>query len=243
LIEVSPQYPADAQTRGIEGYVDVTFTVTPRGTVENAEVADSQPARVFDQAALAAVSRWRYPEDSDRAPQTVTRRVAFGLSDYVFELPAPRSASAPPATTAGGTRNQCVREQTVYNYGEMVEVGLMNACRESLLVYSCAEGAGRYPGRWVCMDSEEQQSVLVPAGDGRIGTRASVATPEGPRSFLFDDDFFVARTPNTQYWWLACGVDDAACRADARQWVRSVDKQLASVDPQARASVTVSHSR
>ncbi len=243
LIEVAPRYPENAQSRGIEGFVDVKFTVTPRGTVENAEVAAAQPARVFDQAALAAVARWRFAEDPDRAPQTITRRINFDLSDYVFQLSRPSTATASAAANqAAGPRNQCVREQTVYNYGEMVEVGLMNACREPLLVYSCAQGAGRYPGLWVCIDSEESQTLLVAPGDRRSGTTVSVTTAAGPRAFTYADDFFVARTPNTQYWWLACGADDSACRGSARQWVRSVDKQLASIDPEARASIPVARS-
>jgi protein TonB len=40
--------------------VQVRFTVTAAGTVRDALVVASQPARVFDGAALEAVARWRY---------------------------------------------------------------------------------------------------------------------------------------------------------------------------------------
>jgi protein TonB len=40
--------------------VQVRFAVTPTGAVRDAAVVASEPGTVFDQAALAAVARWRY---------------------------------------------------------------------------------------------------------------------------------------------------------------------------------------
>jgi protein TonB len=40
--------------------VQVRFAVTPTGGVRDAVVVASEPGTVFDQAALAAVARWRY---------------------------------------------------------------------------------------------------------------------------------------------------------------------------------------
>ncbi len=125
----------------------------------------------------------------------------------------------------------------------MVEVGLINACAEPLLVFGCALGTGEHSGRWVCIDSERLQSVLLRPGDGRIGSSATITTAGVTRSFSYAENIFVARAPNTQYWWVACLDSDGACRDGARQWVRAVDRQLASVDPQARTSVAVARSQ
>lgn len=60
LSRLPPQYPPSALMREQEGYVDVMFEVATDGSVRNAVVIEAKPARVFDQAALAAVSRWRF---------------------------------------------------------------------------------------------------------------------------------------------------------------------------------------
>ena len=60
LVRVDPDYPPRARQRGIEGYVDLEFTIGPVGTVENARVIAANPPAVFDRAALRAVRRWRY---------------------------------------------------------------------------------------------------------------------------------------------------------------------------------------
>jgi TonB family protein len=240
IIEVSPRYPEVAQAQGLEGYVDLSFTVTAQGTVENPVVTASEPGSVFDAAALAAVRQWRYLADEDRAPTTVTHRIDFDLSDYILRLPV----RAGRAAAQGGSRigNQCVREQYAYNYGDSVEVGLMNACAEPLLVFSCAQGAGQYRGRWACVDPERQQSLLVQPGDPRIGGTATLQVPAGSRPFRYSEDLLVTRAPNSEYWWLACAPDDTACRDNGRAWLRSIDRQPATIDPQTRASRTLSRS-
>jgi protein TonB len=60
LVRIDPEYPMRAQSQGIEGWVLVQFTVTASGTVKDARVVDSEPKNVFDDAALRAVSRWKY---------------------------------------------------------------------------------------------------------------------------------------------------------------------------------------
>ncbi|MBW2287405.1 MAG: energy transducer TonB [Deltaproteobacteria bacterium] len=60
LVRVDPQYPPKARQRRIEGYVDIEFTISPAGTVQNAKVIGASPPSVFDQSALRAVRRWRY---------------------------------------------------------------------------------------------------------------------------------------------------------------------------------------
>jgi TonB family protein len=230
-----PVYPADARRRHVEGYADVEFTVNALGKVEGAHVAASQPKGTFDAAAVAAVSRWRFPAEAGRAPQTVTKRVDFKLG-------ARDAAAAEGGSAAPGPRNQCVREDAVYNYGVMVDVGLINACSVPLLVFGCAQGTGQYEGRWLCNDSEQRGNVLVPQNDRRVGARFEAGTTNGVRSFTYADEFSVTRAPNSQYWWIACAEQDSACLADARDWVRSVGGQPATVDPRDRSRAEVARS-
>lgn len=60
LVRVPPDYPVRAVNRGIEGWVLVEFTITGTGAVKDAKVVDAKPANIFNDAALKAISRWRY---------------------------------------------------------------------------------------------------------------------------------------------------------------------------------------
>jgi len=60
LVTVDPDYPERARQQGVEGWVDVEFTITPVGTVTDARVIGSRPPSIFDRAALQAVQRWKY---------------------------------------------------------------------------------------------------------------------------------------------------------------------------------------
>ncbi len=50
---VSPVYPDAARKRGIEGWVELAFTVQTNGSVDQVEVRNASPAEVFDDAAIA----------------------------------------------------------------------------------------------------------------------------------------------------------------------------------------------
>lgn len=233
LIAVVPEYPPAAAARALRGYVEIEFTVTPAGTVESPRVVTAEPRGVFDSAALAAVARRRYVEDPERAAQIVTERMEFQ---------PPRAAARGAALASTGPRNQCVREDAVYNYGEMVDVGLVNACSEPLFVFGCAQGTGKDLGRWVCSNSEQRGDVLVAAGDARLGQRFGAGNGADFRTYTYTDSYSVTRAPNSQYWWVACAQGDAECRSDARLWTRSVSGQAASVDPEARSPIAVAGS-
>ena len=60
LVTIPPEYPVREAMRGTEGWVIVQYTVGANGAVKDAFVVDSQPARVFDQAAITAILRYRY---------------------------------------------------------------------------------------------------------------------------------------------------------------------------------------
>jgi TonB family protein len=235
LISGVPEYPAAAQARGLRGYVEVEFTVTPAGTVEGARVVTAEPRNVFDAAALASVTRRRYAQDAERAPQVVQERVEFAP-------PRGAQAAAAAAGPASGPRNQCVRKDAVYNYGDMVDVGLVNACAEPLMVFGCAQGTGKDRGRWVCSNSEQRGDILVPAGDQRLGRRYTAGNAADFRTYTYRDSYSVSRAPNSQVWWVACAESDDDCRSDARLWTRAVSGQDASVDPQARSTISVASS-
>ncbi|MCX7065987.1 MAG: energy transducer TonB [Proteobacteria bacterium] len=60
LVRINPEYPSRARSRGIEGWVQVEFAITPAGTVADAKVVDADPKGLFERAALDAISRWKY---------------------------------------------------------------------------------------------------------------------------------------------------------------------------------------
>ncbi|MGV3592838.1 MAG: energy transducer TonB [Gammaproteobacteria bacterium] len=60
LVRINPDYPQRALSRGLEGWVQVQFTISETGAVIDPIVVDSSPKGIFDDAALKAISRWRY---------------------------------------------------------------------------------------------------------------------------------------------------------------------------------------
>jgi TonB family protein len=80
--EVAPVYPREAQRNGIEGWVDVEFTIASDGATQDLVVRASQPRDVFEKSALDSVSRWRFnPVVRDGVPvaQRAYLRVKFVL--------------------------------------------------------------------------------------------------------------------------------------------------------------------
>lgn len=59
LVRVPPDYPQRAISRGLEGWVQVQFTITGTGSVKDAVVVKSSN-RIFEEAALKSILRWRY---------------------------------------------------------------------------------------------------------------------------------------------------------------------------------------
>ncbi len=80
---VAPQYPQDAISRGVEGWVDLSFGVTASGGVVDVRVDDAKPRNQFDRAALAAVRQWKYEPSADGLDreQRLKTRVQFKLTD------------------------------------------------------------------------------------------------------------------------------------------------------------------
>lgn len=59
LVRVPPDYPQRALSRGLEGWVQVQFTITGTGSVTDAVVVKSS-SKIFEEAALKSIARWRY---------------------------------------------------------------------------------------------------------------------------------------------------------------------------------------
>lgn len=83
LVRVEPQYPMRAKQRGVEGWVELMFTITPAGTVSDVVITASYPGSVFDRAAAQAVSKWKYnPRVENGVPvarKGVRQRLKFQL--------------------------------------------------------------------------------------------------------------------------------------------------------------------
>ncbi|WP_329741561.1 energy transducer TonB [Dyella sp. A6] len=79
-----PRYPTSAQRAGVEGWVEVDFTVGTDGKVHDARVAHAQPRHVFDHAALEAVNRWRFQpamRNGELVQSKLRRRIEFKLGN------------------------------------------------------------------------------------------------------------------------------------------------------------------
>lgn len=72
IVRINPDYPADALTQGMEGWVQLEFTITATGAVADPVVVDNgvtleseEPSAgraddMFNSSALAAIAKWRY---------------------------------------------------------------------------------------------------------------------------------------------------------------------------------------
>jgi protein TonB len=76
---VRPDYPQSALASGAEGWVNVSMSVTPGGTVLDPRVVASSNGTTFDRAALSAVSKWKYEPFDSAEPRPVTVRVEFKM--------------------------------------------------------------------------------------------------------------------------------------------------------------------
>jgi protein TonB len=84
IVRVAPVYPARALSRGLEGYVDMQFTVTTTGTVRDPVVLFSTSS-LFERAASRAVLKFKYkPRVVDGVPVEVPgvkTRITFQIEE------------------------------------------------------------------------------------------------------------------------------------------------------------------
>ncbi len=96
---MSPEYPVRARVSGQQGFVELTFSVTPDGRVEEVRVVDSWPRRVFDRSAKRAIKGWRFDPATVTGQERLNQRFEFTLAGS--ELPSARRDACLPLT---GTR-------------------------------------------------------------------------------------------------------------------------------------------
>jgi TonB family protein len=60
LNKLDVQYPARALQTGVEGWVELGYTIAPDGSVSNVKVLNSTPPKTFESSASKAVSHLRY---------------------------------------------------------------------------------------------------------------------------------------------------------------------------------------
>ena len=81
---VTPEYPAKAQRRRVEGYVDLHFTTNETGEVVDVSVAKAEPVEVFDEAAIRALKKWKFKPliiDGEPTSQRLALRMRFAMTE------------------------------------------------------------------------------------------------------------------------------------------------------------------
>jgi TonB family protein len=90
IITIAPKYPTQAVFERIEGFVDIQFTVDVNGSVKNVHVLQAEPENIFNQAAIQAISRYKFsPQrvDNVAVEQMATQRIGFKLSAELSKMP------------------------------------------------------------------------------------------------------------------------------------------------------------
>lgn len=84
ISQPSPRYPAEAFRSRQEGWVEVTFTIAPDGSVKDGSVVGANPPRLFNAAALRGITDWKFKprlENGQPVEQQVRTRIEFKLPD------------------------------------------------------------------------------------------------------------------------------------------------------------------
>lgn len=79
----SPEYPAQARERGIEGQVVLNIKVNEDGRVEHVRIVASEPSGVFDRVAIAAVNDWTFDPalyQGKAVAVSVSQKIPFRLN-------------------------------------------------------------------------------------------------------------------------------------------------------------------
>jgi TonB family protein len=80
---VTPKYPPKAESNKVQGWVELDFTVAENGAVKDVAVHATDTPGMFENAAIGALSQWRYKpvlRDSKPVPQRARIRIRFTLA-------------------------------------------------------------------------------------------------------------------------------------------------------------------
>ena len=83
LIRNPPVYPRSAKRRGIQGWVDIVYTINRSGDVENVQIVKATPEGVYEKSVLRAVSGWRFSPGTVKGKPVnirVKQRLRFELN-------------------------------------------------------------------------------------------------------------------------------------------------------------------
>lgn len=58
LARIEPEYPADLKAAGIGGYVHLSVTISPNGTVVSSQVLGGNP--ILAESAAKAIAKWKF---------------------------------------------------------------------------------------------------------------------------------------------------------------------------------------
>ncbi len=79
----APKYPKSALSKGIQGWVKVSFEINPNGSIRRPVIIDSFPKGEFDEATLRAIRGFRftvnYKEGVDPYPVTATQSIIYEM--------------------------------------------------------------------------------------------------------------------------------------------------------------------
>lgn len=70
----APKYPQRAKRRGLSGYVDVAFDITPDGRTDAIEILGGEPAGVFEKSATRAIRQWQFEPRDETVRGNITLR-------------------------------------------------------------------------------------------------------------------------------------------------------------------------
>jgi len=174
---VSPQYPADAQARGLRGIVILELVIDTSGKVASAIVTRSVPP--FDDAALLAARQWEYEVTRvDGKPVPVRLSVPI-----TFTMPVPRVSKQEgipelvqginPVVPAGAEQPaSVVAEVTLEPTGQVTEIEVTSgetvfadALMDAVRTWRFAPGSG---GATIAFRVEAD---FVPGKPGRVDLR------------------------------------------------------------------------
>lgn len=81
VVRIEPRYPQRALSAGIEGHVQLEFTIDRDGSVTDVTVVEAEPPGVFDAEAVRALRRWRFrPHMVDGEPRMRRARQTIRFS-------------------------------------------------------------------------------------------------------------------------------------------------------------------